>query len=114
MSVQVKNFKIPAPVIFQAQDRDVIDNAYPGDIVGVHDTGKYQIGDTFTEGEKLTYTGIPSFAPEMFRRVILKDPMKRKQLEKGLVQLSEEGAAQLFTREIGGEKNLRCCWCPPN
>ncbi len=99
-----KDIKIPTPVIFQAQDRDIVEEAFPGDIIGLFDTGKYQIGDTLTEGRKLTYTGIPSFAPELFRRIILKDPLKGKQLEKGLRQLSEEGASQLFIRQSNGEK----------
>ena len=101
-----KEVKIPAPLIFQARNRDIVEEAYPGDIIGIHDTGKYQIGDTFTEGEKITYTGIPSFAPELFMKVDLKDPMKGKQLDKGLVQLSEEGAVQLFIRELGKERML--------
>jgi peptide chain release factor 3 len=101
-----KEVKISSPVIFQARDRDVVDNAYPGDIIGIHDTGKYQIGDTFTEGEKIQYTGIPSFAPELFMKPVLKDPLKAKHLDKGLRQLSEEGATQLFIRQINNEKML--------
>jgi peptide chain release factor 3 len=101
-----KEIKVPAPLIFQAQDRDIVDEAFPGDIIGLHDTGKYQIGDTFTEGEKLKFTGIPSFAPELFAKVDLKDPLKAKQLDKGLRQLSEEGTVQLFIRHVGKEKIL--------
>lgn len=101
-----KEVRIAAPLIFQAQDREVTEQALPGDIIGIHDTGKYQIGDTFTEGEKFFYTGIPSFAPEMFKKVILKDPLKAKQLDKGLQQLSEEGTVQLFIRHNGREKIL--------
>jgi len=101
-----KDVKIPSPLIFQAQDREITEKAYPGDIIGLHDTGKYQIGDTFSEGEKVQYTGIPSFAPEIFQKVILKDPMKAKQLDKGLTQLSEEGTVQLFTRHTTREKIL--------
>lgn len=101
-----KEMKIASPVIFQAKDREIIENAFPGDIIGLHDSGKFQIGDTFTEGEKLQYTGIPSFAPEIFRRVLLKDPLKGKHLEKGLRQLSEEGATQLFIKQNNGEKIL--------
>lgn len=101
-----KEMKIPSPVIFQAQDREIIEEAFPGDIIGIHDTGKLQIGDTFTEGEKIQYTGIPSFAPEIFRRVLLKDPLKGKHLDKGLRQLSEEGATQLFVKESTSEKIL--------
>lgn len=101
-----KEMKISSPLIFQAQEREVTDYALPGDIIGLHDTGKLQIGDTFTEGEQFFYTGIPSFAPEIFKKVILKDPMKAKQLEKGLQQLSEEGTVQLFTRHTSREKIL--------
>ena len=101
-----KEIKISSPQIFQARDREIVDEAFAGDIIGIHDTGKYQIGDTFTEGEKFTYTGIPAFAPELFKRVQLKDPMKAKQLDKGLVQLSEEGATQVFQRTSTGEKML--------
>ena len=101
-----KELKIAAPLIFQAQDREITEEAYPGDIIGLHDTGRFQIGDTFTEGETFIYTGIPCFAPEIFMKVLLKDPMKSKQLEKGLQQLSEEGTVQLFTRALGNEKIL--------
>lgn len=101
-----KEIKVPNPLIFQAQDREVADTAMPGDIIGLYDTGKYQIGDTFTEGEKIQFSGIPSFAPEIFMRVQLKDPLKSKQLEKGLLQLSEEGTVQLFSRLSNNEKIL--------
>ncbi|AUN98380.1 peptide chain release factor 3 [Bacteriovorax stolpii] len=101
-----KELKIPTPLMFQAQDREITEEAFPGDIIGLHDTGKFQIGDTFTEKSKFMFTGIPNFAPEIFNKVILKDPMKAKQLEKGLQQLSEEGTVQLFTRHTTGEKIL--------
>jgi peptide chain release factor 3 len=102
-----KEIRISTPLMFQARDRDIIEEAYPGDIIGLYDTGKYQIGDTFTMGKKLIrYTGIPSFAPELFVRVTAKDPMKAKHLEKGLAQLSEEGATQLFLRKTTNEKML--------
>lgn len=101
-----KEIKISSPVIFQAQDRDIVETAYPGDIIGLHDNGKLQIGDTFTEGEKFLYTGVPQFAPEIFMRVLLKDPLKAKHLDKGLQQLSEEGAVQLFTKYNQTEKIL--------
>ena len=101
-----KEIKIAAPQIFQARDREIADEAYPGDIIGLHDTGKLQIGDTFTEGKKIMYSGIPSFAPELFKKVALKDPLKAKHLDKGLRQLSEEGATQLFIRTATGEKML--------
>jgi len=83
-------------VTFLASDRGHIDVAYPGDIIGLHNHGTIRIGDTFTQGEALKYTGIPNFAPELFRRAVLKDPLKMKALQKGLDQLSEEGATQLF------------------
>jgi peptide chain release factor 3 len=101
-----KKMKIATPLMFQAQDREITEEAFPGDIIGLHDNGKFQIGDTFTEGSKFMFTGIPNFAPEIFNKVILKDPMKGKQLEKGLQQLSEEGTVQLFTRHSTGEKIL--------
>jgi len=82
--------------LFMAQDRTNVDEAYPGDIIGIHNHGTIQIGDTFTEKEALRFTGIPNFAPEHFRRVILKNPLKQKQLQKGLIQLAEEGAVQFF------------------
>ncbi|HLT09003.1 MAG TPA: peptide chain release factor 3, partial [Cyclobacteriaceae bacterium] len=89
---------------FMAQDKEIIDEAYPGDIVGLYDTGNLRIGDTLTDGENITFKGIPSFSPEIFREVINKDTMKSKQLEKGLTQLMEEGVAQLFTFEMGSRK----------
>ncbi|MFT6630102.1 MAG: peptide chain release factor 3 [Bacteriovoracaceae bacterium] len=101
-----KDIKITAPQIFQARDREMAEEAYPGDIIGLHDSGKLQIGDTFTEGKKIMYSGIPSFAPELFKKVALKDPLKAKHLDKGLRQLSEEGATQLFVRSATGEKML--------
>ncbi|MFQ5582639.1 MAG: peptide chain release factor 3, partial [Mariprofundaceae bacterium] len=90
-------------IIFMAQDRAHIEEAYPGDIIGIHNHGTIRIGDTFTTKEPLAFTGIPNFAPEMFRRVRLRDPMKRKQLHKGLIQLSEEGAVQVFRTMLGGD-----------
>lgn len=102
-----KEIRIATPLMFQARDRDIVEEAFPGDIIGLYDTGKYQIGDTFSLGKKLIkYTGIPSFAPELFIKVTAKDPMKAKHLEKGLSQLSEEGATQLFIRKTTNEKML--------
>jgi peptide chain release factor 3 len=102
-----KEIRIATPLIFQARDRDIAEEALAGDIIGLYDTGKYQIGDTFSMGKKLIrYTGIPSFSPELFMRVTAKDPMKAKHLEKGLMQLSEEGATQLFIRRQTNEKML--------
>ncbi|MFZ9034958.1 MAG: peptide chain release factor 3 [Francisellaceae bacterium] len=91
-----KQVQIANPLTFMAGEREHIEEAYPGDIIGLHNHGTIQIGDTFTQGEKLKFTGIPNFAPELFRRVRLKDPMKMKALLKGLIQLSEEGATQVF------------------
>ena len=101
-----KDIKIATPLIFQAQDREITEKAFPGDIIGLHDTGKFQIGDTFTNGKAYQVTGIPSFAPEIFQQIILKEPLKAKQLDKGLRQLSEEGTVQLFTRHVSPEKIL--------
>jgi len=91
-----KDVNISNATIFMAQDRTNVEEAYPGDIIGIHNHGTIKIGDTFTDKEPLKFTGIPNFAPEHFRRVRLKNPLKSKQLEKGLMQLAEEGAVQLF------------------
>ena len=91
-----RDLRIADPITFMAQTRSIIEEAYPGDIIGMHDTGLIKIGDSFSEGEKIHFTGIPSFAPEIFRRVINKNSAKTKQLNNGLRQLSEEGAVQLF------------------
>ncbi|MCL4132392.1 UNVERIFIED_CONTAM: hypothetical protein GTU68_035787 [Idotea baltica] len=91
-----KNVSISDAVTFMAGDRSRAETAYAGDIIGLHNHGTIQIGDTFTQGENLKFSGIPNFAPELFRRIRLKDPLKQKQLLKGLVQLSEEGAVQVF------------------
>jgi len=89
--VQVSN-----ALTFLASDREHVDEAFPGDIIGLHNHGTIRIGDTFTQGEDLSYTGIPNFAPELFRRAMLNDPLRMKALQKGLDQLCEEGATQLF------------------
>ena len=91
-----KDVKIADAVTFLAGDRSHVEEAISGDIIGLHNHGTIQIGDTFTEGEALKFTGIPHFAPELFRRIRLKDPLKTKQLQKGLQQLSEEGSTQVF------------------
>ena len=91
-----KDVRISDAVTFMAGDRENAEAAFAGDIIGLHNHGTIQIGDTFTEGESLRFTGIPNFAPELFRRIRLKDPLKAKQLNKGLIQLSEEGAVQVF------------------
>jgi peptide chain release factor 3 len=99
-----KKVRFNNPTSFMAQKKNVIDDAYPGDVVGLYDSGTFKIGDTLTEGEKLYYKGIPSFSPELFREVINKDPLKSKQLEKGVSQLSDEGVAQLFIHNLGNRK----------
>ena len=99
-----KQLKFSSPTAFMAEKKSVIDEAFPGDIVGLHDTGNFMIGDTFTEGEKLKFTGIPSFAPEQFRYIENADPLKFKQLAKGIDQLMDEGVAQLFTSSLNGRK----------
>jgi peptide chain release factor 3 len=91
-----KTIKAANALTFMAQDREHVEYAWPGDIVGLHNHGTISIGDTFTEGESLQFTGIPHFAPELFRRAQLRDPLKLKALQKGLAQLSEEGATQFF------------------
>ena len=91
-----KDVKIADAVTFMAGDRANVEQAYAGDIIGLHNHGSIQIGDTFTAGENMKFSGIPNFAPEMFRRIRLRDPLKAKQLQKGLIQLSEEGAVQVF------------------
>ena len=91
-----KDVKIADAVNFKAGERDLVEEAYSGDIIGLHNHGSIQLGDTFTGGENLKFTGIPHFAPELFRRIRLADPLKTKQLQKGLQQLSEEGSTQVF------------------
>ena len=96
-----KDITLSNATIFMAQDRANVEEAWPGDIIGLHNHGTIKIGDTFTPKEELKFTGIPNFAPEHFRRVILKDPLRMKQLHKGLQQLAEEGAIQVFKPIIG-------------
>ncbi|GAB1309749.1 peptide chain release factor 3 [Urechidicola sp. KH5] len=99
-----KKLKFSSPNAFFAEKKEIVDESFPGDIVGLHDTGNFKIGDTLTEGENLNFRGIPSFSPEHFRYVNNADPLKSKQLQKGLEQLMDEGVAQLFTLEINGRK----------
>ena len=101
---QNKKLRFSNATAFMAQQKETVDEAWPGDIVGLYDTGNLKIGDTLTEGEKTIYKGIPSFSPELFKEVINLDAMKSKQLEKGLAQLMDEGVAQLFTYEMGARK----------
>jgi len=91
-----KEVRIGDAMTFMAGDREAAEEAYAGDIIGLHNHGSIQIGDTFTSGEELKFSGIPNFAPELFKRIRLKDPLKQKQLLKGVIQLSEEGAVQVF------------------
>ncbi|MDF9393110.1 MULTISPECIES: peptide chain release factor 3 [Methylococcus] len=91
-----KAMQVANAITFQADSRENVEEAYPGDIIGLHNHGTIQVGDTFTQGENLKFEGIPYFAPELFRRVVLKDPLRSKALQRGLQQLSEEGATQLF------------------
>ncbi len=101
---QDKKLKFSSPNAFFAEKKEIVDISFPGDIVGLHDTGNFKIGDTLTEGEVLHYKGIPSFSPEHFRYINNADPMKTKQLNKGIDQLMDEGVAQLFTLELNGRK----------
>jgi len=103
-----KDVRFSNPYSFMARDKNIVEDAYPGDVVGLFDTGNFKIGDTLTEGENFYFTGIPTFSPEIFKEVINKDPMKTKQLEKGLMQLTDEGVAQLFT-QFGGNKKIIGC-----
>ena len=101
-----REMRLGRPTQFMAQDRSLVDEAYAGDIVGVHDPGVFKIGDSLSEGEAVAFTGIPVFAPEHFSRVVLRDPLKSKQLSKALDQLSEEGAVQVFRPAEGNDQFL--------
>ncbi|TVQ93353.1 MAG: peptide chain release factor 3 [Bacteroidetes bacterium] len=101
---QGKTFKFSNPTSFMANDKSVIEEAYPGDIIGLYDTGNFRIGDTLSEGEKIIFKGIPTFSPEIFKELVNTDPMKAKQLEKGIRQLTDEGVAQLFTQQPGNRR----------
>lgn len=99
-----KKLRFSNPTSFMAMEKELVDESWPGDVVGLYDSGNFKIGDTLTEGEDFLYKGIPSFSPELFREVVNKDPMKTKQLEKGISQLSDEGVAQLFIKQPGSRK----------
>ncbi|MGC8750135.1 peptide chain release factor 3 [Hydrotalea sp.] len=103
-----KDIRFSNPYSFLARSKDVIEDAYPGDVVGLFDTGNFKIGDTLTEGDNFYFLGIPTFSPEIFKELVNKDPMKAKQLEKGIQQLTDEGVAQLFT-QFGGSKKIIGC-----
>ncbi|MDR1673296.1 MAG: peptide chain release factor 3 [Bacteroidales bacterium] len=100
----MKNLKFANPTSFMADKKLMVDEAYPGDIVGIYDTGNFKIGDTLTEGEQIHFRGIPSFSPELFRYVENADPIRYKQLAKGLEQLTDEGVAQLFVNQSNNRK----------
>ena len=99
-----KDMRFSSPTQFMAQRKSTIEEAYPGDIIGLPDTGNFKIGDTLTEGELLHFKGLPSFSPEMFKYIENADPMKTKQLAKGIDQLMGEGVAQLFVNQHNGRK----------
>ena len=99
-----KNLKFSSPNSFFAEKKEIVEISYPGDIVGLHDSGNFKIGDTLTSGENLNFKGIPSFSPEHFRYINNTNPMKAKQLEKGINQLMDEGIAQLFVLNLNGRK----------
>ena len=99
-----KTLKFAAPTAFMAQKKNIVDEAFPGDIVGIPDTGNFKIGDSVTAGEAIHFKGLPSFSPEMFKYIENTDPMKSKQLEKGIQQLMDEGVAQLFVNQFNGRK----------
>lgn len=99
-----KQLRFAAPTAFMAQKKNVVDEAFPGDIVGIPDTGNFKIGDTLTQGELLHFKGLPSFSPEMFKYIENADPMKQKQLDKGIAQLMDEGVAQMFVNQFNNRK----------
>lgn len=99
-----KKMKFSNPYAFMAAQKEVVDSAYPGDVIGLYDTGNFKIGDSMSEGEEINFTGMPSFSPELFKEVVNRDPLKTKQLDKGVQQLTEEGVAQLFYKIQGNTK----------
>ena len=99
-----KKLRFSNPVSFMARDKSIIEEAYPGDVVGLYDAGNFKIGDTLTDKEALVFKGMPSFSPEIFKELVNLDPLKSKQLDKGIHQLTDEGVAQLFTKPVGNIK----------
>ncbi len=99
-----KKMRFSNPTSFMAQSKNIIDEAYPGDVIGLYDSGNFKIGDALSEGSNFRFKGIPSFSPEIFRELVNKDPMKSKQLDKGIRQLTDEGVAQLFIQQPGNRK----------
>jgi peptide chain release factor 3 len=96
-----KQLRFTMAYTFMAREKSMIDDAYPGDVIGLYDRGNFKIGDTLTEGEALSFRGIPSFSPELFKELVITDPMHQKQLDKGIRHLTEEGVAQLFIQNNG-------------
>ena len=103
-----KDLRFASPTAFLAAQKTIVDEAWPGDVIGLFDTGNFKIGDTLTEGATFQFGGIPSFSPELFRELVNEDPMKSKQLDKGIRQLTDEGVAQLFTQQPGNKKIVGC------
>ncbi len=99
-----KKVRFSNPTSFMANNKDVVEEAFPGDVVGLYDTGNFKIGDTLSEGEIFQFKGIPNFSPEIFKKLVNKDPLKSKQLDKGISQLTDEGVAQLFIHKFGNDK----------
>ncbi|HTF99445.1 MAG TPA: peptide chain release factor 3, partial [Nitrospirota bacterium] len=99
-----KNIRFTSPASFLGARKSIIDEAFPGDVIGLYDTGNFKIGDTLTEGENLMFQGIPTFSPEVFKELVNLDPGKSKQLSKGIEQLTDEGVAQLFTQQQGNRR----------
>ena len=103
-----KQLRFATPTNFLAAQKTIVDEAWPGDVIGLFDTGSFKIGDTLTEGARFQFRGIPAFSPELFRELVNMDPMKSKQLEKGIRQLTDEGVAQLFVQQPGNKKIVGC------
>jgi len=103
-----KSLRFANPTTFLAASKAIVEEAWPGDVIGLFDTGSFKIGDTLTEGAGFTFRGIPAFSPELFRELVNLDPMKTKQLDKGIRQLTDEGVAQLFTQQPGNKKVVGC------
>ena len=101
---QEKKLRFSSPTSFMANSKSIVDEAFPGDVIGLYDSGTFKIGDSLTEGESLNFKGIPSFSPEILREVVNQDPFKSKQLDKGVRQLTDEGVAQLFIQQPGNRK----------
>ena len=99
-----KKMRFSSPATFMANNKSIVEEAFPGDVVGLYDNGNFKIGDTLTEGEPLQFKGVPSFSPEILREVVNQDPMRSKQLDKGVRQMTDEGVAQLFLQQPGNKK----------